>query len=283
MSRTDSLPADRDHATIAFIGGGNMARSLIAGLRERGWPPQALRVVDPNADALAALARDYGVDTRADASDAIVGARMVVLAVKPQVMAAVCAAMAPAIGDQPITFVSIAAGIRSDQLDAWLGGGRAVVRSMPNTPALLGAGATGLYANARCSDADRALAERVLGAVGVTVWIDDEHLMDAVTAVSGSGPAYFFRLIEALQAAGEAQGLGADAARALVVQTALGAARMASESGEDAGILRQRVTSPGGTTAAAMHAFDDDRFEQVIDRAVTAATERGRELAAGQS
>lgn len=268
---------------IAFIGGGNMARSLIAGLRERGWPPQALRVVDPNTDALAALARDYSVDTCANASDAVAGARLVVLAVKPQVMAAVCAAMAPAIGDQPITFVSIAAGIRSDQLDAWLGGGRAVVRSMPNTPALLGAGATGLYANARCSDADRALAERVLGAVGVTVWIDDEALMDAVTAVSGSGPAYFFRLIEALQAAGEAQGLSAGAARALVVQTALGAARMASESGEDAGTLRQRVTSPGGTTAAAMHAFDDDRFEQVIDRAVAAATERGRELAAGQS
>lgn len=260
-----------------------MAHSLIAGLRERGYPAASLHVVDPNADTTAALAQAYGVRIHDNANDAIADARLVVLAVKPQVMAQVCAALAPTIGARSITFVSIAAGIRSDQLDAWLGGDRAVVRTMPNTPALLGAGATGLYANARCSAEDRRLAEQVLAAVGITVWLDDETLMDAVTAVSGSGPAYFFRLIQALQAAGEAQGLSPDAARALVVQTALGAARMAAESGEDAGTLRQRVTSPGGTTAAAMAAFDHDRFEDIIANAVSAATERGRELAAGQS
>src|SRR5690606_17770272 len=191
--------------TLAFIGGGNMARSLIAGLRAQGHPAQALRVADPSAAATAALARDFGVTVADDNAAAVAGADLVLLAVKPQVMAEVCAGLAPHLAaGTPV--VSIAAGIRSEQIDAWLGGDRAVIRAMPNTPALLQAGATGLFGNARCSASQRALAQRLLDAVGVTVWIDDEHLMDAVTAVSGSGPAYVFRLIEAMQAAAIAQG-----------------------------------------------------------------------------
>lgn len=264
---------------IAFIGGGNMARSLIAGLREQGHAGNRLRVTDPNLDAMAALERDFAVTTTDTADTAIADAALVVLAVKPQVMREVCETLASTLeGRDDITFVSIAAGVRSDQIDAWLGGQRAIVRAMPNTPALLRAGATGLYANDRCDAAARALADRVLGAVGVTVWLDDENLIDAVTAVSGSGPAYFFRLIEALEAAGVAQELDADTARTLVLHTALGAARMAIESGESARTLRDRVTSPGGTTAAAMAALDADDFDGALDRAVAAAVRRGREL-----
>lgn len=263
---------------LAFIGGGNMARSLIAGLREQGHPGQAIRVSDPQAETLSALANDYGVTAARDSIDAISGAALVMLAVKPQVMQPVCATIAPRLERAGVTVVSIAAGIRSEQIDGWLGDDRAIVRAMPNTPALLRAGATGLFANARCDAAARALAEHVLGAVGVTTWIADENLMDAVTAVSGSGPAYFFRLIEALQSAARAEGLSDEQARTLVLHTALGSARMALESGERADVLRQRVTSPGGTTAAAMSALDDDGFDAAISAAVAAATARGREL-----
>lgn len=263
--------------TIAFIGGGNMARSLIAGLRAQGHPARSLRVSDPNAAATAALAGEFDVDIAADNAQAVRGADLVLLAVKPQVMAPVCAELAPHL-DAATPIVSIAAGIRSEQIDAWLGGRRAVIRTMPNTPALLRAGATGLYGNARCTPDDRALAQRLMDAVGVTVWIDNEDRMDAVTAVSGSGPAYVFRLIEAMQAAAVAQGLSADSARTLVLHTVLGAARMAAETTEDAATLRQRVTSPGGTTAAAMGSFDESGFEAVVARAIDAATRRGAEL-----
>lgn len=265
---------------IAFIGGGNMARSLIAGLREQGSPGNSIRVMEPVAATAGALADEFAVTIARNANDAVDGADLVILAVKPQVMREVCESLAPHLTRGSTTIVSIAAGIGSNQIDGWLGGNHAIVRAMPNTPALLRAGATGLFANTRCDAQIRALAENVLGSVGVTTWIDDEALMDAVTAVSGSGPAYFFRLIEALQAAAIAQGLTADTARTLVLHTALGAARMALESGEDASTLRRRVTSPGGTTAAAMAALDSDDFDTTIARAVDAATCRGRELSA---
>jgi pyrroline-5-carboxylate reductase len=262
---------------LAFIGGGNMARSLIAGLRAQGHRAQALRVADPSATATAALAKDFGVTIARDNAEAVTGADLVLLAVKPQVMADVCTGLAPYL-PTGIPVVSIAAGIRSGQIDAWLGGQRAVIRAMPNTPALLQAGATGLFGNRLCTDRQRALAQHLMDAVGVTVWIDDEDLMDAVTAVSGSGPAYVFRLIEAMQAAAVAQGLPADSARTLVLHTVFGAARMALETGEDATTLRQRVTSPGGTTAAAMAAFDDSGFNAGVEQAIDAATRRGAEL-----
>lgn len=272
-SESNTAPA------IAFIGGGNMARSLIAGLRGRGHPGDRIRVADPDPDARRALARDFGVVAGDDAVAALAGAELVLLAVKPQVMAGVCTLLAPAIAEPAPLFVSIAAGLRSDQIDGWLGGGRAVVRAMPNTPALLGEGATGLYANGRCGAGQRILAESVLATVGSTAWIAEEALMDVVTAVSGSGPAYFFRLIEALEAAGQRHGLPAGVARALVVQTALGAARMAAAGDEDPATLRRRVTSPGGTTAAAMAELDGQDFDALVDAAVAAAVRRGAELA----
>jgi len=263
---------------ICFIGGGNMARSLVGGLLAQGHPRERLRVAEPNADARAALQREFGVQVGDDNAAAAADADLLLLAVKPQVMATVCHRLAAALPANAVA-VSIAAGITSAQLDRWLGGGRAVVRAMPNTPALLGAGATGLYANAQVSATQRSLAEATLAAVGLCVWIDDEAQMDAVTALSGSGPAYLFLLAEAMQQAAAAQGLPDDAARQLAVQTLLGAARMLSESGEPAATLRARVTSPGGTTQAAIEHFEAGGFRSLVDGAIAAATRRGVELA----
>jgi len=270
-----------DDTTIAFIGGGNMARSLIGGLVAAGTDPARLRVADPNAAARDALAEDFGVQTFAEAGEAVAGADTWVFAVKPQVMRAICNDLASAAQRMRPLAVSIAAGITSAQLDGWLGGGLAVVRTMPNTPALLGAGVTGLFANAAVDADGRARATALLSAAGKTVWIDDEALMDAVTAVSGSGPAYVFLLAEAMEAAAAAQGLPADAARILVVQTLLGAARMLTETGEPPAELRRRVTSPGGTTQAAIETFEDGGLRTLVDAAIANATRRGRELSAG--
>ncbi|MBJ6978662.1 pyrroline-5-carboxylate reductase [Luteimonas sp. MC1895] len=266
--------------TIAFIGGGNMARSLIGGMVGRGADPARIHVAEPVEALREALVRDFGVEAHAGAGDAVAGAGTWVFAVKPQVMRTVCEGLAGhARGVHPLA-VSIAAGITSAQLSAWLGGSAAVVRSMPNTPALLGAGVTGLYANAAVDAAGRARAEALLSAAGATVWIADEALMDAVTAVSGSGPAYAFLLAEAMEDAARAQGLPADAARTLVLQTLLGAARMLTESGEAPAELRRRVTSPGGTTQAAIEAFEAGGLRRLVADAVAAATVRGRELSA---
>jgi len=266
--------------TVAFIGGGNMARSLIGGLVARGRPVDAIRVAEPVAALRDALKHDFGVTCAEHATVAAEGADVWVLAVKPQVMREVCTSLVPlAQGKRPLV-VSIAAGITTTQLDRWLGGSMPVVRAMPNTPALLGAGITGLFANARTSGAQRDDAGALLDAVGPTVWIDDEAKMDAVTAVSGSGPAYVFLLAEAMQAAGIAQGLSPEAARALVQQTLLGAATMLVQQGEPADVLRTRVTSPGGTTQAAIETFEAGGFRELVDRAIRAATQRGRELSA---
>lgn len=268
---------------IAFIGGGNMARSLIGGLLAHGSEASSLRVADPSADSRAALSRDFAIRAEADNTLAADGAAIWVLAVKPQVMATVCASLRALAQAQRPTIVSIAAGITTAQIDAWLGGDQAIVRCMPNTPALVGAGATGVCANARVSDAARAQVMALMAAVGISVAISDEALMDAVTAVSGSGPAYVFLLAEAWQAAAQAQGLPAAAARALVNQTILGAAQMLLQSDEPAATLRQRVTSPGGTTHAAISQMHSDGFAELIARAIEAATRRGAELAASAS
>lgn len=278
MPAPNPKPSAPSPQTIAFIGGGNMARSLIAGLVAQGIPPASIHVAEPVEAARNVLQADYGVAVFPTASDAIADTSVWVFAVKPQVMRTVCGEVTDiAAQDDPLV-VSIAAGITSGQLDHWLGGQRAVVRTMPNTPALLRAGITGLFANPRVSPEQRALAERILATAGETVWIDDEALMDAVTAVSGSGPAYAFLLAEAMQAAGEAQGLPAVTARRLAAQTLLGAARMLVESGETAEVLRTRVTSPGGTTQAAIETFEAGGFRALVDRAIAAATARGREL-----
>ncbi|WP_133479142.1 pyrroline-5-carboxylate reductase [Cognatilysobacter segetis] len=264
---------------IAFIGGGNMARSLIGGLVAQGRPPSSIRVAEPVDGLRDALARDFGVRVFANAAEAAQGASTCLLAVKPQVMRDVCGELAGIAASNPL-IVSIAAGITSAQLNRWLGGGRAVVRAMPNTPALIGQGVTGLFATPAVSAAQRDDTEALLRAAGPTAWIADESLMDAVTAVSGSGPAYVFLLAEAMQAAAERQGLPADAAALLVQQTLAGAAAMLARSGEPASVLRARVTSPNGTTQAAIETLQAGGFESLVDRAIDRATQRGRELSA---
>ena len=266
--------------TVAFIGGGNMARSLIGGLVARGVPATAIRVAEPVPELRDALARDFGIHSFTDNAAATSNATTWVLAVKPQVMRAVCEALAASAQATRPLVVSIAAGITAAQLERWLGGDIAVVRAMPNTPSLLGAGVTGLFANPRANEQQRRQAEELLEAAGKNVWLDDETMMDAVTAVSGSGPAYVFLLAEAMQAAGEAQGLSGEAARTLVQQTILGAARMLIENDEMPSELRRRVTSPGGTTQAAIETFEAGGFRELVAHAIRAATERGRQLSA---
>jgi pyrroline-5-carboxylate reductase len=269
----DTQPGD-----IAFIGGGNMARSLIGGLIARGMPAPAIHVSEPVEALRGALARDFGVRVFADNAEAARDSATWVLGVKPQVMRNVCESLAPIAQDARPLVVSVAAGITTAQLDRWLGGDLALVRTMPNTPALLGAGVTGLFANARVDASGRARTDAMLSAAGPTVWIDDEAKMDAVTGVSGSGPAYVFLLAEAMQAAGEAEGLAPDAARTLAMQTILGAGRMLVEGDADAAELRRRVTSPNGTTHAAITAFEAGGFRELVARAIHAATVRGKEL-----
>jgi pyrroline-5-carboxylate reductase len=277
-SMTSASPSSE--STIAFIGGGNMARSLIGGLLARSTAAADIRVSEP-VDALRdALARDFGVAVGADNTEAAAHAGLWLLAVKPQVMRAVCEALAPLAQTQRPLVVSIAAGITAAQLQRWLGGGVAVVRAMPNTPALLGAGVTGLFASTEVDANGRERAANLLASAGKTVWIESEAQMDAVTAVSGSGPAYIFLLAEAMEAAALAEGLPAEAARVLVLETVLGAARMLTESGEDPAELRRRVTSPGGTTQAAIETFEAGGLRELVASAIRNATERGRQLSA---
>lgn len=269
-----------NNAAIAFVGGGNMARSLIGGLIAQGRDPATIHVAEPVPSLREALAVDFGVAVFEDGADAVAGASTWVFATKPQVLRAVCEALATqAQAKQPLV-VSIAAGITAAQLERWLGGGIAVVRTMPNTPALLGAGVTGLFASERVDTQGRDFAEALLAAAGKTVWIDDEAQMDAVTAVSGSGPAYVFLLAEAMVDAGIGEGLPRDAARTLTLQTVLGAARMLTESDVDAAELRRRVTSPNGTTQAAIETFEAGGLRALVADAIHAARVRGAELSA---
>ncbi|MFG3693873.1 pyrroline-5-carboxylate reductase [Stutzerimonas stutzeri] len=265
---------------IAFIGGGNMAASLIGGLRAQGLPASAICASDPGADRRTELHDVLGIDTFADNAQAVAGADVVVLAVKPQVMQTVCRDLAPHLQASQL-IVSIAAGITCASLQQWLGADtpRAIVRCMPNTPALLRQGVSGLFANAAVSDEQKRQAEQLLSAVGLALWLDREELIDAVTAVSGSGPAYFFLLIEAMTAAGEQLGLPRDTAAELTLHTALGAARMACESDVEAAELRRRVTSPNGTTEAAIKAFQAGGLEALVQQAMEAAARRSAELA----
>jgi pyrroline-5-carboxylate reductase len=265
---------------IAFIGGGNMARSLIGGLLATGHQRSLLSVAEPYPAQREALQRDFDIRVEADNLKAAAGADVIVLAVKPQVMAEVCRALADLGSTSSPVFLSIAAGIGLENFARWLGKDTAVVRAMPNTPALIGSGACGLFANAAVSPRQRNLAEQILGAVGDTVWIGEESQMDVVTAVSGSGPAYFFLLMEAMIDAGIAQGLEPDVARRLVLQTALGAARMAREGSDAPKLLRERVTSPNGTTQAALEVLERQELRTSVAQAIARATERGRELSA---
>lgn len=264
---------------IAFIGGGNMARSLVGGLIADGVPATRLEVAEPDAARRAALEQEFGVGVTADNAAAARSADVIVLAVKPQVMAGVARALAATLAQKPVLAISIAAGIRSADLARWLGGAAPVVRAMPNTPALLGCGATVLCAGPGARARHREQAEAILRAVGSVSWVEDEKHMDAVTALSGSGPAYFFLLAEALADGATELGMARDLARLLAVETALGAARMAIESDADVAELRRRVTSPGGTTEAAIEALEAGDFRSLVATALARGQARSRQLA----
>lgn len=262
---------------IAFIGAGNMAASLIGGLLAKGMPAGNIHASEPTAERRTQLQQDLGIHCHADNLQACAEADLVVLAIKPQIMREVCQPLAAALQPDQLV-ISIAAGINCASLQKWLQH-QAVVRCMPNTPALLQQGISGLYAAAAVSPQQRQQAEAVLNAVGESVWVDQENLLDAVTAVSGSGPAYFFLLMEAMTEAGIKQGLAPATAARLAQQTALGAAQMACQSDVDVATLRQRVTSPQGTTDAAIRSFEADNFRPMVERALQAANHRSAELA----
>lgn len=269
--------SNTQHPNLAFIGAGNMARSIIGGLVQEGYPAERIRASDLNGDALEQLSRDFGIGTGENAAVAE-WAEVVVLAVKPQVMKTVTEALRPSLTHHPL-LISIAAGIDGASLSRWLGEDQAIVRCMPNTPALVKTGASGLHANRHTNDAQREQAEQILGAVGTVQWLEDEQLMDAVTAVSGSGPAYFFLVMEAMIDAGVQQGLTREAATELTLQTALGAATLARTSDVGVDELRRRVMSPGGTTEAAIESFERDGLRDTFQRAMTACAERSVSLA----
>ena len=262
---------------ITFIGGGNMATALIAGLVGKVPQPTDIHVVDPNPAALNKLHTQYGVGTAGEIGDAVAESAIIVLAVKPQQMREVAAQLKTQLGGQPL-LLSIAAGIRSADLSRWLDGHKAIVRAMPNTPALIKKGITGMVAMAGVSDEQKELADEVMRAVGDTLWLEDESQIDAVTAVSGSGPAYVFYFLEAMQQAASEMGLSPEEGKQLALATFMGAARLAAQSDEPLEVLRQRVTSKGGTTYAAITSMEAAGVKGAIVDAMKAAQARGREL-----
>lgn len=266
---------------VAIIGGGQMARALVGGWLARGAPAENIAIADPAEAQRDWLARRFQqIALHADNAKAAAQANVWVMAVKPQQLAEVAGALAILATEQRPLVISIVAGIGAADLSRWLGGHASVVRAMPNRPALIGAGVTGLYAGSEVGENDRATTERLLEAVGTAVWVGSESDIDLVTAVSGSGPAYFFLLIELLEAAAIAQGLPPEVARKLAVGTAAGAAALAKASGEEPSVLREQVTSKGGTTAAALEVFREAGLDMIVARAVAAAAERSREIAA---
>jgi len=263
---------------VGFIGAGNMARSLAGGLLRNGWSRERLILSDPQVMQREAVQQALGVSVYADNLDVAQRADILVLAVKPQALSDVAHGLTAVAQRRRPLVISIVAGVRGGDLERWLGGELAIVRAMPNTPALIGSGASGLYANARVTTAQRGQAESILRAVGVAVWVDDESLIDVVTALSGSGPAYFFLVMEALEQAAIAAGLDPTQARLLTLETAVGAAKMALEGAEEPALLRKHVTSPGGTTEAAIKVMEQNGLRTIFNDAVAAATRRAREL-----
>lgn len=265
--------------TAAFIGGGNMGGALIRGLIARGLPAQKISVGEAHQARRIQLADELGVHVTADNREAVHGADVVVLAVKPQDMAGTVQPLADVFAQRPPLVLSIAAGIRVADIANWCGDGVDVVRAMPNRPALNGAGATAMYASPSLRDDRRALAAQVLGAVGTTVWVHEESHIDVVTALSGSGPAYFFLLAELMTDAAVQLGLDRASAQELAIQTLYGSGQMARASDGDLARLRAEVTSKGGTTEAALRSFEGANLRGIVAAAVNAATERGREMA----
>lgn len=262
--------------SITFIGGGNMASAIIGGLLKTGYTASSLRVVEIAAATRERLAEQYGLATFDTISEAAVACDCIVLAVKPQQMREVASALRALLSRQLV--VSIAAGIRAGDLARWLGGYQKIARAMPNTPALVGAGCAGLYALPGVSADERQRVAAILDAVGATLWVQREDQLDAITAISGSGPAYVFYFIEALQQAALEMGFSADVARRLTLETFGGAIKLAAGSAEDVAALRARVTSTGGTTERAIHSMEADQVRERIIQAVRAAEARSREL-----
>lgn len=267
------------HKTIGFIGGGNMARSLIGGLLQDGYDPSKIRVCDPAPEQRQRLKQAFDIQISADAGDMLPGCECVVLAVKPQVLHSAIEPIHKQLAEIRPLIVSIAAGIRVDSIRRWLKSDLAIVRCMPNTPALIQASATGLYANTSVTSTQRDFAESVLRSVGLTLWVDEESQIDAVTAVSGSGPAYIFLVIEAMQAAAESLGLSAEQSRLLCLQTVFGAAKMALEDTEPVSKLREQVTSKGGTTEKALEVLQQGGLIELFRKAITTARDRAETLA----
>jgi len=263
---------------IGFIGGVNMASSLISGLIASGHSPQDLWVSDVNQDALKVLAENLNVNTSTNNDDIINAVDVVVLAVKPQILSTVAKNATASIQQKQPLVVSIAAGISQQSLSQWLGNNIAIVRCMPNTPALVLTGATALHANAQVTAEQHDLAENIMRSVGIALWVNDESELDVVTAVSGSGPAYYFLLMEAMEKAAIEMGMNEVTARLLVQQTALGAAKIALESSESPEQLRKRVTSPCGTTQQALETFEEGGFTALVSKALHAARDRSIEM-----
>jgi pyrroline-5-carboxylate reductase len=261
---------------IAFLGGGNLATALIGGLVARGFDARAISVIELSPAARERLAEKYRVHIAAAPDAAVQGSDTLVLAVKPQDMRSALASMGSAVSGKLV--VSVAAGIRLDALSRWLGGHRKIVRAMPNTPSLIGAGIAGLYADPAVSGEERKRAEDILRAVGEVVWLADERLIDPVTAVSASGPAYVFWFIEQMAASAEALGIPKADALKLAKEMVLGAAKLAASSPETPETLRKNVTSKGGTTEAALKVFDAEKMAERLHRAVEAASKRGAEM-----
>lgn len=265
-----------ENETLGFIGAGNMASSLIRGLIAKGINPKSILVADIDSEKLHNLSSESGIQA-SDNQEIAESADVIVLAVKPQVMKDVCSNIK--VGDHSPLVVSVAAGISIEHIESWLGSDTAVTRCMPNTPALVGKGASGLFANSKTTDEQRSLAANLMEAVGISVWVEKEEAIDTVTALSGSGPAYFFLFIEAMQEAAKELGLAEDIAKRLSIQTALGAAELALQSAEDVAELRRQVTSPGGTTEQALNVFESEDLRSLVSKALKAAHDRSAELA----
>jgi len=264
---------------IAFIGGGNMATALISGLFTSDNGVEKIQVADPGPEARQQLEDQWPLTCFSSAVDAVKDMDMIVLAVKPQILPLVLQEIGGLVKREQV-IISIVAGIPLGRIAEQLQAAPAIVRTMPNTPALIGLGITGLYASENCSPRQRQMAEQLMQAAGETVWLENESQLDVVTAVSGSGPAYFFYMIEAMRSAGMRLGLSEEVAGKLALHTAYGASAMAIQSDTDVAELRQRVTSKGGTTQAALDQFEAGGFEGLVDSAISAATQRGQELAA---
>lgn len=265
-----------NNQNIGFIGAGNMARSLIGGLISSGVENDQLYAADPNEDIRNALIEDFSITTFSNNQKLVDQCDVIVFSVKPQALKAVATHLKT---KNSALYLTIAAGIPCKNLENWLGSNSAIVRAMPNTPALVLSGASGLYANTHVNQKQKEIAESILRAVGLAVWVDSEKQLDAVTALSGSGPAYFFLVMEAMEKAGEELGLPADTARLLAIQTGFGSTKLALEVDDAPEVLRKKVTSPGGTTEQAIKTFEKEGLVNIFSKAMKAARDRAEQLA----